>query len=217
MNPSQAWSLLTARALGHNAEPRGFGSLRPEDIRAMLIGLDAEPMMTGMAYHFFDFKALQYIELALWQVTLETARAQDWASSYKRAVNSALAISALPYTARRLAGLAIYECMDLPICPECNGKGTTTFSLDRHPERALSPFFESLNDHEGRIRCATCQGSGRVKLSDRKRADLAGIGKDSWQRIWSKRYEGTHAMVLGWRDQAHSHLTRKLSENSQAA
>lgn len=204
MNPSAAWAMLTARSPAFPRMPGGHNSLTKEDVAAMLSDLYRDACLMGMAYECHDMKALQDLELRLWQIVIGMSqREPQWK---------------LPkgeFVTRRLAALALYEAMDPLVCPVCNGKGTTTFQLHREPGLMLSQYFSQLNEWEGRIRCMGCQGSGKVKLSARKRADLAGINKDTWPKYWASRYEEVFALTKGWLSDARAHLARKLRKNAE--
>lgn len=205
MNPSAAWAMLTARSAAFPRSPGGHNSLSREDVEAMLCGLARNAFLMGMAYECHDLKALEDLERRLWQIVIGMSQAEQWK---------------LPkgeFVTRRLAALALYESMDPLICPQCNGKGTTTFELRREPGLMMSQYYSQLNEHEGRIRCQACQGSGKVKLSARKRADLAGINKDTWPRYWASRYEAVFALTREWLTEARSHLARELRRNADEA
>lgn len=205
MNPSAAWSMLTVRSVAMERMARGHNAMTKEDVAAMLSGLDRNQMLMGMAYECHDMEALLDLERRLWQIVIGMAQAEHWK---------------LPegeFVTRRMAALALYEAMEPLICWQCNGKGSTTFQLHREPALMLSPYFSQMNQYEGRIRCAGCQGSGKVKLSGRKRADLAGINKDTWIRYWSSRYEAVYALTREWLSDARSHLARQLQKNAEEA
>lgn len=200
MNPTQAWALLTARSPSMDRISAGHAALKPSDIAGMLGGLYREAFWIGMVYACADSRALADLERNLWVRVMDMADRGSWEFTHGQ------------MSCRRLAGLALYETVDDRTCPVCNGKGTTTFSLDEIPGLVFSPYYERLNEYEGRIRCMGCQSSGKVKLSGRKRADLAGIGKDAWSRVWCKRYEPVYALAVGWLGDANRHLAKRLRE-----
>lgn len=205
MNPCVAWAMLTARSPNFPRMPRGHGGLTPNDIAAMLAGLERPAFLMGMAYECGDQKALRELEAILWRWVIDRAREAHWRSPRPR------------FLCRRLAGLALYEALDPMVCPTCNGKATLTFSLDEHPDYILSPYYGELNEHEGKIRCLTCRGAGKVKLSARKRADLAGIHKFIWQQYWGSKYEDVHQLAKDWLYQARAHIAKKTAANSEVA
>lgn len=204
MNPSAAWSILTARSPALPRMPRGFGGLGREDVAHMLADLPTESFMMGMAYECNDRGALLDLELRLWQITLKRARDEKWRHPSQ------------PFICRRLAGLALFETLDPLLCGICNGKGTISFSLSDHPEWMLSPHFGRINEQSGHMRCFCCAGTGKLKMSGRKRADLAGVHKFTWANYWSARYEPIFRTTKSWLFEARSHLARKLSENAEA-
>lgn len=203
MNPSAAWAMLTARSPNMKRVSCGYGETTKEDIAASLSGLYEDAMLMGMFYECGDGKALVRLERRLWQRVIGMAQAERWK------------LPTGEFVTRRLVGLALYEAMDPLICPECNGKGSTTFDLRHNPGLILSPYYSQLSEREGRLRCAACQGSGKVKLSGRKRADLAGINKDTWIRYWSSRYEAVLTLTRDWLSDARSHLARQLRKNTE--
>jgi len=203
MNPCVAWSILTARSVSFPRLPRGHGGLSREDVCAMLAGMERPAYLMGLAYECGDKKALSELRSMLWLEVIVRARVGGWRATRPRML------------CRNLAELALYEAFDPYVCPTCNGKGTTTFDLSERPDLILSPYYGELNEHEGRIRCATCRGSGKVKLSGRKRADLAGIDKRQWQEYWSDKYEPVYGLAKSWLAQARGELREKLNENSE--
>lgn len=206
MNPTQAWSLLTARAAS-DCQPRGYGSLTSEDIRAMLGGLEERYMLSGMCYHFDDPQAMDRLERILWDWVCDFADKDDWAKDLDRGQQQC----------RRLAGIAMYEVFSHKRCPECNGIGNKTFVLHASPTLILSQSFEPISAKDGKVQCVVCFGGGKIKMSARRRADLGGFARTTWARRWSKRYEVIHSTLAGWLSEAHSHLARNLKKNNQAA
>jgi hypothetical protein len=204
MNPTQAWNLLTARSPSIDRIAAGHSAMRPADIAALLSGLPNELFWMGMAYSCGDLRSLRDLERNLWVRVQGMSDREDW--EFSRQMNC-----------RRLAGLALYECIDDLRCQICNGKGTTTFQLHHEPGLIFSPYYERLNEHEGRVRCLACQGGGKVRLSGRKRADLCGISKDSWARIWGRRYEPVYEIANGWVNDASRYLAKRLRELEEKA
>lgn len=208
MNPSQAWSLLTARSSSPDMQVRGFGSLTASEVMAMLGGLHERSMTLAMGYHFFDARALYRAERILWDFTCELADLADPPWDLDRGQQQC----------RRLAGLALFEVMELRLCFECNGKGEMVFNYTDHPALILSPSYEPVDRYKGKTLCFACGGSGKIgKMSDRKRADLGGFERNDWFRRWRKRYEVVYSSAHGWLSEAHSHLARNLKKNSEVA
>jgi hypothetical protein len=199
MNPTQAWTLLTARSPSMDRVAAGHLSMKPADVAALLSGLAPELLWMGMAYVCGDLRSLRDLERHLWVRVQGMSELNNW--EFSKQMNC-----------RRLAGLALYEAIDDLRCQICNGKGTTTFELSREPGMMFSPYYERLNEHEGRVRCMACQGSGKVRLSGRKRADLCGISKDSWARVWGRRYEPVFEVANGWLNDASRYLAKRLRE-----
>ena len=200
MNPSEAWSLLALRTVQLARQSSGHGALRSADIAGMLAGLEREPFLMGMAAELGDKGALFQLELCLWTRGNTIAEKENWDPPQGE------------FTVRRMAALALYDVIDERRCMQCNGKGHETFSLSEHPALVLASTFESLNGREGTVRCRACQGSTQMRLSGRKRADLAGINKDMWTRTWSKRYEPIFRIANDWRESARSYLARRLRD-----
>lgn len=202
MNPCAAFAMLTARSPSFPRLPRGHGGLTREDVAAMLVGMDKPVELMGYAYELGDKKAIVELHRLLWWEVIQIGRTMGWRRPRPR------------FICRQLAMLALYEALEPYICPQCNGKGSTTFDIDEHPEYVLSPYYGELNEREGRIRCLTCRGAGRIKLSGRKRADIAGVSRPEWQEYWSGKYEGIYALTKGWLSQARDHLGYNLKKNN---
>ena len=86
-----------------------------------------------------------------------------------------------------LAQLAILENLHAKVCPVCNGCGTVAAKT-----------------------CERCAGVGRVSLSKRKRAEIAGFQKDTWNRVWDRRSRETWAVVNNLEAELLAHLWRYL-------
>lgn len=201
MNPSEAWSLLTIRSQDFRRVPGGHGSMSMTDVAALLAGLEREPFLMGMAAECGDYRSLLDLERVLWVRTNGIATRENWEEPRRG-----------EFTYRRMAGLALYEAIDDRTCFECTGKGRTSFALEEHPGLIMAKTFEPLSALDGSIECAACRGSGRVALSGRKKADLAGINKDMWTRVWARRYESVFRLAHGWRDVASRYLAAKVRE-----
>lgn len=198
MNPTQAWSLLTTRSPSMDRISAGYLSMKPADVAALLAGLYREAFLMGMAHFCADYRSLTDLERNLWVRVQDMANSGNWEFAHGF------------LGCRRLAGLALFETIDDLTCQTCSGKGTTTFVLTEEPSLIFSPYYELLNAYEGRIRCMSCWGAGRLRLSGRKRADLAGIGKDAWSRTWAKRYEPVYQLTQRWLGDANTHLAKQL-------
>lgn len=200
MNPSEAWALLTIRSKSFDRQPGGYGSITTADVAALLGGLEGEPFLMGMAADCGDLNALREVELILWTRASAISEREGWEPPQGQ------------FTVRRMAALAIYEAIDDRRCYACNGTQWMTFDLRSSPFMVLAPTFEAVSPMAGRIRCPACLGSGYIRLSNRKRADLAGINKDTWHRIWARRYSPIFDMANGWRESARQFLASRMRE-----
>ena len=66
-------------------------------------------------------------------------------------------------------------------------------------------------------KCRWCCGSGKSHMSDRIRANLAGLSLGTWQRHWARRYPDVLRELHDWRDIAWAHLARQLDRNREDA
>jgi hypothetical protein len=89
---------------------------------------------------------------------------------------------------RGLARLVIVEHMESPVCSVCNGSGSV----------AAKP-------------CEHCSGVGRVPLSKRRRAEIAGIERTAWNRHWDGRGRRIWLVVAEWEAELVSHLQRHFA------
>lgn len=264
MNPSHAWSLLTARCKGGIPMPPGVAGLTSDEVAAMLSGLERGPYLMGLVHFAADVHSLPALERWL-TIQIAWIHAElNWGPAERGGCIS-----------RRLAATVLFEVLQGAACEECNGLGTSLAPM-RGVEVHVRPkihrgrtpdvyTFEETDPKTGekvlktvrvvsglhapelhvvhwrRLRkrlstwkagdntvfigsrvwmerlCPECQGSGRSVMSGRKRARLAGLGKDAWSRTWAARYEPLHTLALGWRDRAWSHLAEQLSANLRAA
>jgi hypothetical protein len=199
MNPSEAWALLTLRSKHFARTPGGHGGTTASDIAALLAGLDREPFLMGMAADLGDFSALQQIELVLWERARQMGERENWDPPRGE------------FTVRRMAAVALYEAVKDPRCYVCNGTAEMTISLADYPGMILAPSFRAITDTSGAVRCPACI-DGKIRLSGRKKADLAGINKDMWTRVWARRYEPIFQIANGWRETAHKYLRDRIRE-----
>lgn len=200
MNPSEAWSLLTIRSKAFSLQSKGHGATTSSDIAALLAGLPREPFLMGMAAECGDLGALQDIELVLWVRAKAIADREDWDTPRGH------------FTVRRMVGVALYEAMEDYRCYGCNGTGSMVFDLRDYPAMMMAPTFEVTGPTTGKVRCVCCQSSGSVRLSGRKKADLAGINKDTWTRLWARRYESVFQIARDWRQSAKNHLASRIRD-----
>lgn len=199
MNPSEAWALLTLRSKHFARTPGGHGGTTASDIAALLAGLDREPFLMGMAADLGDYGALRQIELVLWERARHIGEREHWDPPRGE------------FTVRRMAAVALYEAVKDPRCYVCNGTAEMTISLTDYPGMILAPSFRAITDTSGAVRCPACI-DGKIRLSGRKKADLAGINKDMWTRIWARRYEPIFQIANGWRETARQYLAARIRE-----
>lgn len=200
MNPSEAWTLLTCRSKSFSRTPGGHGETTTADVAAMLAGLHGEPYLMGMTAELGDIGSMKQVELRLWERARGISERECWDPPLGQ------------FTVRRMAGLALYEAIDDRCCYVCNSTGEMRISLRQYPGMIMAPSFVAISADAGGVRCVACQGSGRVRLSGRKKADLAGIHKDEWTRRWAKRYEPIFAIANGWLETARSYLAQRRRE-----
>lgn len=203
MNPSEAWVLLTIRSKHFGRVPGGHGVMTVSDVAALLAGLDTEPFQMGMAADCGDLGALKQIELLLWQRANIIAERENWDPPRGE------------FTVRRMAAVALYEAIDDRRCYVCNGTSEMWFALDEVPGMVMAPTFRLISETAGGVRCPACV-NGRTRLSARKKADLAGIHKDMWTRVWARRYEPVFTIANGWRETARQYLAARVREAEEA-
>lgn len=199
MNPSEAWALLTIRSKAFAMSSKGHGAVTSADIAGLLGGLDREPFLMGMASELGDLGALKQIELVLWERSRQMSDRGNWDPPRGE------------FTVRRMAAVALYEAIDDPRCYVCNGSGEMHFSLKDLPAMIMAPTYRAVSSVACGVRCPACV-AGRVRLSGRKKADLAGINKDVWTRLWAKRYEPIFQIANGWRQTAAQYLAARIRE-----
>lgn len=199
MNPSEAWALLTIRSRAFSPSSKGHGATTSSDIAALLGGLDREPFLMGMAADLGDLRALKDIELILWERARHLGERENWDPPRGE------------FTVRRMAAVALYEAINDTRCYVCNGTSEIAMSLAEYPGMVLAPSYRSINAESCVVRCPACV-AGKVRISGRKKADLAGINKDIWTRTWAKRYEPIFQIANGWRHTAAQYLAARVRE-----
>lgn len=199
MNPSEAWTLLTIRSMAFAPSSKGHGAITTADIAALLAGLDREPFLMGMAADLGDYDALRQIELVLWERARHIGERENWDPPQGH------------FTVRRMAAVALYEAINDTRCYVCNGTSEMAVALTEYPGMVLAPSFRAINAESCVVRCPACV-AGKVRISNRKKADLAGINKDVWTRIWAKRYEPIFQIANGWRHTAAQYLAHRIRE-----
>lgn len=90
---------------------------------------------------------------------------------------------------RGLAALSLFENLHSPVCDRCNGSCQV----------AAKP-------------CDKCSGSGRLPLSNRRRAIIAGIPEATWRRDWKVRAARCYQIVSPWDAMVAEHLNRQFRE-----
>lgn len=203
MNPSEAWSLLTIRSKNFALQSKAFGATTSADIAGLLSGLGREPFLMGMAAECGDMNSLKQIELVLWVRAKTIADRENWDAPRGY------------FTVRRMVGVALYEAMEDHCCYGCNGTGSMKFELRDCPGILMAPTFEAVGPDAGKVRCICCGGSGTIHLSGRKKADLSGVNKDMWTRLWSRRYESIFAIARDWRQSAKNHLAYRMRDEAE--
>lgn len=201
MNPSEAWALLTIRSKAFSPSSKGHGATTSSDIAALLAGLDREPFLMGMAADLGDLRALQDIELILWERARYIGDRENWDPPRGE------------FTVRRMAAVALYEAISDTRCYVCNGTSEMAIALAEYPGMVMAPSFRAINAESCIVRCPACV-AGKVRISGRKKADLAGINKDLWTRTWAKRYEPIFQIANGWRHTAAQYLAHRIREEA---
>ena len=199
MNPSEAWALLTLRSKSFGRTPGGHGATTTADIAALLAGLDREPFLMGMAADLGDYGALRQIELVLWERARHIGDRENWDPPRGE------------FTVRRMAALALYEAIGDTRCYVCNGTSEMAVALAEYPGMILAPSFRPITAGSCVVRCPACV-AGKIRMSARTKAGLAGIHKDMWTRTWAKRYEPLFRIANGWRETARQYLAARIRD-----
>jgi hypothetical protein len=55
-------------------------------------------------------------------------------------------------------------------------------------------------------RCATCRGTGAIKLNAMHRSWLTGFSYDHWTSVWANRYEPMQHVLDGWLSDCLTHV-----------
>ena len=94
-----------------------------------------------------------------------------------------------------LARLAILETICPRLCPACAGKGIV------YGIRGVVS------------NCQTCQGSGKKAYSDAERAQLVGLHRSGWKRVWSDRYSLIYRRLQSIDNDVNRHIRLRLGKN----
>lgn len=77
-----------------------------------------------------------------------------------------------------IGAMAVFEVIKPNVCPTCHGSGL-------------------VGDIISNSSCPRCSGSGRVRLSNRRIAEILGVPDTSFRRKWCGRYEQVFGYVNG--------------------
>lgn len=86
-----------------------------------------------------------------------------------------------------LAKVACYEVLSHQRCKVCRGTGV---------------LYKSICEH--------CDGSGRERIPEAHKYQMANIDKRNWQRRWRARYEEVYLMLVAAEDELEAHLAAQL-------
>lgn len=87
-----------------------------------------------------------------------------------------------------LAQVACLEALSNEHCEDCHGTGVL--------------FGEP---------CPSCEGRGRVRVSEASKYHMVKMDKRNWQRRWKDRYEEIYQMLVAAEDELANHLAVQLS------
>lgn len=87
-----------------------------------------------------------------------------------------------------LAQVACLEALSNQHCDDCRGTGV---------------LFDQP--------CPTCDGHGRVRVSEVSKYNMVKMDKRNWQRRWKDRYEEIYQMLVAAEDELAHHLADQLS------
>lgn len=91
---------------------------------------------------------------------------------------------------RALTQLAIFEAVNDFACPACNG---TKFNRKRPSQP-----------------CAPCAGNGRLRLTEPLRAEVLGITRQAWYKLWNQRYREVQQIIGDHESSATRKIYRQL-------
>lgn len=102
--------------------------------------------------------------------------------------------------ALRVAVACSFPVINPMRCPTCHGRGTI------FPRKKGKSILDTVR------KCHVCDGNGYRQLSERKRADIAGIASSTWHDSW-KKYCNKKEKFL-WEIEASSinHLRRNIKD-----
>lgn len=185
---SKAWTMLTARAIQYDQSGgRGHSTLTPSDVAGMLAGLDRAPYLCGLFVEAGYWDVLYELERQLWRAILDLACEQLWN------------LPKGPAQCRPLGHLALLELAG-PSTP-CRPCGESGLVTDRHTGTQKQ--------------CTQCLGRGKVPLVSATRADLIGVNRSNWDRVWEDRYKHVFGIPLNWLYEANRHLRTQLRKEEK--
>lgn len=82
-------------------------------------------------------------------------------------------------------------------CPDCNGEGVMLYRITQRGEP---------------IKCPACFGTGRTRLSDRQRCELADVPWSTYKRKYKRAYDWLHHEAMAARRAAVRHFRDQLNE-----
>ena len=88
-----------------------------------------------------------------------------------------------PGELKRVARLVLTEAIYPRLCATCHGIGSMMVEKQRGDKRRRRNAQAVL-----KLVCPDCKGEGSRSYSERTLAGSAKIGRNRWERVWSKRY-----------------------------
>jgi hypothetical protein len=167
---------------------KGFEALRPEDVAHALSGLERPAYLLALIKWAGDETPNLREELArdLLLASASIAARANWH------------IPRGPGYLRGLVATAIWEMLDNRKCEYCEGRGIV------YPPRSAA------------VDCNRCGGTGKQEASERMRAEISGIPRAAWRRVWFRRYWRVFGVLAGWEDAVKEHLRARLAHDEPA-
>lgn len=191
MNAKELLALLTAKVQSYVISSGGIPEVSQQDVsHAMGYIKDRNAALLIGVKLCGRSDDIWELDIALWETIL--FQFPEWRKEGKYTPGKEFI--------RHMCQTALNEHMDNHLCPTCKG---TSARLKEDLKHAFHSDF---------LFCSTCMDSGRVHPSEETRADIIGVDRKIWRKVWSSKYRRIQAVLNAWETIAIKELQEALRQ-----